>query len=393
LFFENTFRAFLIFILPTGKAHEYGQHGRAERATVIRHADNLKLEGKMESRADLNQTFVLQQKTKATAATRQEMGQRQEATTSTITARERGASMARTEEGSVSGRIQEASTSKKMHASTSSLQVAATSAASESSRRQQVSSGAVVAAAAGRETEISSSSVAASASRVASSIQQQQQETAGISSRTNISTAVAGALVQTASTEAASISAVKTDKFASSLRESSSTSAVTSFGQQKEMSVIEHHRKQSLQKQQQQQRAEISSGWSGYEVAGHTGRTAAYGGRDYEYSSSLVGRRSAGGVGATSGAWAEHGSRSVGASPDYSSRSTGAVGYSTGQHQHQEYSARSSSAAAAGYQSRSAAATASSSAFRQESSSSAAAYQSTTQQSYRLHAQQVSGTC
>merc|ERR1719507_2373773 len=95
-----------------------------------------------------------------------------------------------------------------------------------------------------------------------------------------------------ASAGAGSISAVNRDAFAASLRES--TGVVV--GAQKEMSVIEHHRKQSLQRaQQQEQRAStaysISShreDHSGGAIGAHTGRTSAYGGRDYEYSANLA---------------------------------------------------------------------------------------------------------
>jgi hypothetical protein len=343
-----------INLFCAGKAQDYGQHGKAERASVIRHADNLRLEGKMETRAssNLNQTFTLKQ-------------QQQEATATTSTRGERAASIVRTEGASASRRVQ----------------------GSASASQQMVAK------------ETSSAAVASTSTKSAAMMTAQQQEAAAAisSSRTNVSTAVAGALVQTAGTEAASISAVKTDKFASSLRESSS-SASASYGQQKEMSVIEHHRKQSLQKQAQQQQRVETGGWSGYELAAHTGRTAAYGGRDYEYSGGLVGRRSAGG-GATTGGWAD---RSV--SQEYSSRSSAATAAYAAAVQQQEYAARSSSSAA--NQNRSAAASssavrheassssaaaASSSAFRHESSSSAAAaaYQSTTQQSYRLHSHQV----
>merc|ERR1719507_1712277 len=91
---------------------------------------------------------------------------------------------------------------------------------------------------------------------------------------------------------AGSISAVNRDAFAASLRESSGVAV----GAQKEMSVIEHHRKQSLQRaQQQEQRAStaysISShreDHSGGAIGAHTGRTSAYGGRDYEYSANLA---------------------------------------------------------------------------------------------------------
>ena len=84
------------------------------------------------------------------------------------------------------------------------------------------------------------------------------------------------------------------DAFAASLRESTGVAV----GAQKEMSVIEHHRKQSLQRaQQQEQRAStaysISSHrevdhHSGGAIGAHTGRTSAYGGRDYEYSANLA---------------------------------------------------------------------------------------------------------
>ena len=85
------------------------------------------------------------------------------------------------------------------------------------------------------------------------------------------------------------------DAFAASLRESSGVAV----GAQKEMSVIENHRKQSLQRaQQQEQRAStaysISASnfrddhHSGGAIGAHTGRTSAYGGRDYEYSANLA---------------------------------------------------------------------------------------------------------
>lgn len=64
------------------------------------------------------------------------------------------------------------------------------------------------------------------------------------------------------------------------------------MGQQKEMSVIEHHRKQSLQKAQQQSSTSYSISAHHDQHCGsigaHTGRTSAYGGRDYEYSANLT---------------------------------------------------------------------------------------------------------
>ena len=89
--------------------------------------------------------------------------------------------------------------------------------------------------------------------------------------------------------EEASISAVNRDKFASSLRESKGVI----LGQQKEMSVIENHRKQSLQKQKYESWDTRVTGYSVGESHGHTGRTAAYGGQDYEYSGSVAASRAA----------------------------------------------------------------------------------------------------
>ena len=85
------------------------------------------------------------------------------------------------------------------------------------------------------------------------------------------------------------------DAFAATLRESSGVS----LGAQKEMSVIGEHRKQSQQRaQQQEQRSAASSyyisglseqqGQGSGNIGAHTGRTSAYGGRDYEYSASLA---------------------------------------------------------------------------------------------------------
>ena len=79
------------------------------------------------------------------------------------------------------------------------------------------------------------------------------------------------------------------DAFASSLRES----AGVAVGAQKEMSVIEHHRKHSQQQQAARELRSTSYSISshadqGGSVGAHTGRTSAYGGRDYEYSANLA---------------------------------------------------------------------------------------------------------
>ena len=84
--------------------------------------------------------------------------------------------------------------------------------------------------------------------------------------------------MQQTGTETASISAVSKDKFVSSLRESNGLN----IGAQKEMSVIEQHRKSSLQKQRMTESWDTRA--TGFSVEAHTGRTAAYGGRDYENS-------------------------------------------------------------------------------------------------------------
>ena len=96
------------------------------------------------------------------------------------------------------------------------------------------------------------------------------------------SSGISGAMHQTGKEEAA-ISAISKDKFMSSLRESSGVI----LGQQKELSVIDsHHRKQSQQRQRQDAWDTRATGLVELGT-GHTGRTAAHGGRDYEYSASM----------------------------------------------------------------------------------------------------------
>ena len=321
-----------------------------ERSSVIKHADNLKVEGRMENRSSLNQTFILDKAEKAAVVKHQDNlrlegsmnMKRQEATVMKgerfgIVRREDNLKM----EGSFEGRVKEASSSRRMSsASTGSRRgetrdksnicigddssVASTSRVNASSKVESLASAqgastsrshqsavqasstsqqsAVHAASSSSKTQVqmtSTSQQAAKSSVQASSTVQESRsgvKSSSQSTRTNVSSAVAGALVQSKEVSS-SITAVNTDKFASSLRESSSQAV----GQQKEISVIEHHRKQSLQKQ----RNEYSGGgwgggWGGgeggrgggVELVAHTGRTAAYGGRDYEYSSGLVGRRS-----------------------------------------------------------------------------------------------------
>merc|ERR1719219_3318931 len=99
--------------------------------------------------------------------------------------------------------------------------------------------------------------------------------------KSNMSAGIKDSIHQSGKEEA-SISAVNRDKFVSSLRESKGVI----LGHQKEMSVIENHRKQSLQKQKYDSWDTRVTGYSVGEAHGHTGRTAAYGGQDYEYSGS-----------------------------------------------------------------------------------------------------------
>lgn len=202
------------------------------------------------------------------------------------------------------------------------------------------------------------------------------QQTSSVT-KSNQSSAIAGAIVQTGKDEA-SITAVNTDKFASSLRESSTVA----IGQQKEMSVIENHRKQSLQKQRNDNWDTRATGFSVGEA--HTGRTSAYGGRDYEYSANIASRGTSSSK--QSGSWAaqEYTGRNVG----YSSKSS----TSTSRQEHSSSASGMRQEQSAGYarhlgSSHSGAAlirsehTASASTRHEASSSSA--YQSTAQQSYK----------
>merc|ERR1719500_184152 len=160
----------------------------------------------------------------------------------------------------------------------------------------------------GDESHIASTSRMHSASKTGSSQQ------SSVITKSNQSSAIAGAIVQTGKDEA-SISAVNTDKFASSLRESSAVA----IGQQKEMSVIENHRKQSLQKQRNDNWDTRATGFSVGEA--HTGRTSAYGGRDYEYSANIASR----GASKQSGSWA---------SQEYSGKNASRTSISSSRQEH-----------------------------------------------------------
>ena len=105
--------------------------------------------------------------------------------------------------------------------------------------------------------------------------------------KSNLSSGISSAINQTGK-EVADISAISKDKFVSSLRESNGVN----IAQTKEMSVIDHHRKQSLQNQKRETWDTRATGYSVGEA--HTGRTAAHGGRDYEYSVTAAQSRAAG---------------------------------------------------------------------------------------------------
>ena len=225
------------FIL--GRTQDYVAHSKGERASVVHHKDNLKMEGKMESRAV---------KAKAIAA-------------------ERAAQVKHDDnlklEGSMDGMKRRG---------TITL----------SSNKETVSA---------TKHEDNLKMEGSFESRSQSTLKQKSQMDSAHSSMSNLSQAtftksnqsvgISGAMHQTGKEEA-SITAISKDKFVSSLRESSGVAV----GQQKEMSVIDHHRKQSLQKQQRENWDTRVTGYSVGEA--HTGRTAAYGGRDYEYSSSIA---------------------------------------------------------------------------------------------------------
>merc|ERR1719300_2087634 len=208
-------------------------------------------------------------------------------------------------EGSFEGRVQASSTSQVSQSSTSK----ASRQKMESREKSNIHMG--------DDTHVASTSKLHGESKTSKTSSVVSSQT----SKSNRSSAIAGAIVQTGRDEA-SITAVNNDKFASSLRESSAVA----IGNQKEMSVIEHHRKQSLQKQRNENWDTRVTGFSVGEA--HTGRTSAYGGRDYEYSANIASRGSS----KQSGSWAtqEYTGRNVG----YSSKTSTS---------RQEHSASSSS--------------------------------------------------
>ena len=134
-----------------------------------------------------------------------------------------------------------------------------------------------------RSTEQRSQAQTSFDAKSAENVESRYSSTSNLSHKANQSSGIRGSIHQTGKEEA-NITAVNRDKFASSLRESSGVI----LGTQKEMSVIENHRKQSLQKQKLESWDTRVTGYSVGEA--HTGRTAAYGGRDYQYSGSTASR-------------------------------------------------------------------------------------------------------
>ena len=320
-----------------------------DKASIVRHGDNLKMEGSMDVKR--RDTVVLK-------------GERHG-----VVKREDNLKM----EGSFEGRVQASSATQVSQSSTSkSSRQRLGSTAREKSNIMM-----------GDDSLVASTSKMHSASKTGresrtSSLASSQQTS--VITKSNQSSAIAGAIVQTGKDEA-SISAVNTDKFASSLRESSAVA----IGQQREVSVIDNHRKQSLQKQRNDNWDTRATGFSVGEA--HTGRTSAYGGRDYEYSANIASR----GASKQSGSWAaqEYTGRNVGySSNSKSSASTSRQEHSSSSGMRQEQSTgyarqlgSSHSGAAHGAALIRSEHTASATSRHEASSSSA--YQSTAQQSYK----------
>merc|ERR1719285_981192 len=244
---------------------------RGERAGVIRRADNLKMEGTFEGRASDSASTSRRVSNASTVSRRSDLRDKSnivigdDSTSSKLTSR---AAAGMTKQTVAAAGITRQTAAAGMTKSTVAAGVTKQTAAAGMTKSS-------VASASTTTKQVTKSQKQSSVSST--------KESSATTSRANASSGLQSALVQNDSTSTGSITAVNNDKFASSLRESNAASATAVH--QKEMSVIEHHRKQSLQKAQ---RSEMSSIGGVYELNAHTGRTAAYGGRDYEYSSALV---------------------------------------------------------------------------------------------------------
>ena len=254
---------------------------RGERAGVIRRADNLKMEGTFEGRASDSASTSRRVSNASTVSRRSDLRDKSnivigdDSTSSKLTSR------------AAAGMTKQTVAAAGITKSTAAAGITRQTAAAGMTK-STVAAGVTKQTAAAGMTKSSVASASTTTKQVTKSQKQSSvsstKESSATTSRANASSGLQSALVQNDSTSTGSITAVNNDKFASSLRESNAASATAVH--QKEMSVIEHHRKQSLQKAQ---RSEMSSIGGGYELNAHTGRTAAYGGRDYEYSSALVG--------------------------------------------------------------------------------------------------------
>ena len=230
LFAQSCFNSYLL-----GKTKNVG-HLKGERASIVHHKDNLKMEGKMESR-------VATVKAVASEKASQIKHEDNLKLEGSMDMKRRGTITLRTEE-------------------------------ENSVRRQEKTE---------RSTEQRSQAQTSFDAKSAENVESRYSSTSNLSHKANQSSGIRGSIHQTGKEEA-NITAVNRDKFASSLRESSGVI----LGTQKEMSVIENHRKQSLQKQKLESWDTRVTGYSVGEA--HTGRTAAYGGRDYQYSGSSASR-------------------------------------------------------------------------------------------------------
>jgi len=216
----------------TGKAKDFVSHSKGERASIVHHKDNLKMEGKMESRMTSSKAIAAEKASQI----KHEDNLKLEG------------SMDLKRRGTITLRTEKENSERK-----------------ENRTEQSVENSSQLQKSVNTESRYVSTSNLSQSSAV----------------KANQSSGITGSILQSGKEEA-SITAVNRDKFASSLRESSGVI----LGSQKEMSVIENHRKQSLQKQKLESWDTRVTGYSVGEA--HTGRTAAHGGRDYQYSGSSI---------------------------------------------------------------------------------------------------------
>merc|ERR1712079_987350 len=347
----------------TGKSTELKAHKHGERARVVRHNDNLKMEGSMAQRS--KSTVGVGQRA---ATVRHEDNLRLEGK---MEGRQVGTAAAKGERFGVIRREDN------LKVEGGKFEGRPQSSAAHTSSQQQNGT-------TGMRARSNTGSTIVLGDENAGTIKRTTKTTSSATSKTAASTSMkatesnlvlAGGV---ASAGDGSISAVNRDAFAASLRESTGVAV----GAQKEMSVIEHHRKQSLQRaQQQEQRAStaysISASnyrddhHSGGAIGAHTGRTSAYGGRDYEYSANL----------------ASTSSRRQSSVQQSSSTSYSISHQQSGQHSWQQATGNFNARQVAGYSASSSRQTGAALIQQSPLSSNAASnlYQSTTSGSYKVH--------